>query len=134
VFDLLKILASDQRALVIADGAAFGSQMGRVHRLMMEREGICLYLPESFEWLILSAGVLKGHGIDAILGAPYDYVDANDFFSWERFFTALLTDMSADTRMRYSKAKLNPVFLQPFCRDRIISVLPEAVRDALIGD
>ena len=55
---------------VVADGAAFGSQMGRIYRLMRSRSGIRLYLPESFEWIILSSGVLDDNEIKQILEKP----------------------------------------------------------------
>lgn len=45
--------------MVIADGAAFGPEMDRVLQLVQTRENLTLYLPESFEWLILSSGILK---------------------------------------------------------------------------
>ena len=37
----------NEKILVIADGAAFGSEMDRVMRLMESRKNIVLYLPES---------------------------------------------------------------------------------------
>ena len=50
----------------------------------------CIYR-NHFEWLILSAGILKNNHVTEILDAPYDYVDSEEsFFSWERFFTSVL--------------------------------------------
>lgn len=45
---------SDERVMIIADGAAFGSEMERVLQLIRHGRKAVLYLPESFEWLILS--------------------------------------------------------------------------------
>ena len=42
---------------MIADGAAFGSEMEKLMRLIKGYPNIALYLPESFEWLILKSGV-----------------------------------------------------------------------------
>ena len=78
VFSLLQELSGE--ITVIADGAAFGSQMGRVHKLVERRAGVRLYLPESFEWVILSAGILDDHEIREILEKPYAYIDSKDFF------------------------------------------------------
>lgn len=39
----------NEKILVIADGAAFGSEIDRVLRLIRERKNVALYLPESFE-------------------------------------------------------------------------------------
>ena len=87
---------------------------------------IQLYLPESFEWIILSAGILDDHEVCNILEHPYDYIDGKEYYSWERYFTSLLVDKSRGTWLQYSKSKLNPVFLQGKCRQQILSVLPDA--------
>lgn len=44
---------SDEKILVIADGAAFGSEMDKLMRLIKDNPNVTFYLPESFEWLIL---------------------------------------------------------------------------------
>ena len=121
----------DERVIVVADGAAFGSQMGKISQLMQRRSGISLYLPESFEWLILSSGILDDSEITNIMKKPYDFVDSRAFFSWERFFTSLLTDKSRGTWLQYSKAKLNPVYLQGKYMQQILSVMPDTIRKEL---
>lgn len=55
------------------------------------RKKIKLFLPESFEWLILNY--------------------SKDYFSWEQFFTKLLMVKTENTFMQYRKGKLNPVYL-----------------------
>lgn len=52
----------NERILVIADGAAFGSEIDRVMQLIGGKDQVVLYLPESFEWLILKAKVVKANG------------------------------------------------------------------------
>ena len=110
-----------ERMLVIADGAAFGSEIDRVLRLIEGCENVALYLPESFEWLILSAGILKNNHVTEILDAPYDYVDSEEFFSWERFFTSVLIDETKDTYLAYMKKKLNPAYLQDVIKETILN-------------
>ncbi len=51
----------DTKILVIADGAAFGSEMNEIYLYMQKNTNISLYLPESFEWLILSSGLIDGN-------------------------------------------------------------------------
>ena len=46
------------KTVVIADGAAFGSEIDRVLKLEKSGFRICLYLPESFEWIILRSGLI----------------------------------------------------------------------------
>lgn len=77
----------NERILVIADGAAFGSEIDRVMQLMGGKDQVVLYLPESFEWLILKAKVVKSKWADQVLEKPWEYVESKTYFSWERFFT-----------------------------------------------
>ena len=74
----------NERILVIADGAAFGSEIDRVMQLMGGKDQVVLYLPESFEWLILKAKVVKSKWADQVLEKPWEYVESKTYFSWER--------------------------------------------------
>ena len=96
---------------IITDGAAFGSEIDRVLKLIRENETAALYLPESFEWLILKSGVLKNNQIDQILDEPAEYIESRDYFSWERFFTSVLIENTRDTYLAYAKKKLNAAYL-----------------------
>ena len=90
---------------------------------MTERENSALYLPESFEWLILSSDIWTDNEIREILSAPYDYIESKDFFSWERYFTALLIRSTQGGYLKYSKKQLNPAYLQEKVSDKILSVM-----------
>ena len=68
--------------------------------------------PESFEWLILSSGLIDGKRISGILEKPEDYIESEKHFSWERYFTDLLIQETQGTFLQYSKSRLNPVYLQ----------------------
>lgn len=122
IFHYLNI-HKNEKILVIADGAAFGSEIDRVLRLISGRKNMALYLPESFEWLILSSGVLKNKSVTDILSAPYDYVESEKYFSWERFFTAVLIDETKDTYLAYIKKKLNPAYLSDITKLAILSAM-----------
>ena len=106
--------------MVIADGAAFGPEMDRVLQLVQTRENLVLYLPESFEWLILSSGILKDVEVAQILQTPSDYIDGKDYFSWERYFTALLTEKTAGTYLNYTKKMLNEAYLNDGTKNLIL--------------
>lgn len=107
----MKEYGSDRIILVIADGAAFGSEMNRFDFYIREHSNIRLFLPESFEWMILDCGLIKNTDLATILASPSDYIESSEYFSWERFFTHLLSDMSKGTYLQYSKNKLNPSYL-----------------------
>lgn len=123
VFNLMNSVASDKSLLVIADGAAFGSQMNKVMFLVNKKNHVQLYLPESFEWLILKSGVIKDSKIVKILENPSDYIDSTKWFSWERFFTDLLVELSADSYLQYTKKKINPNYLQSNIKNKILSTM-----------
>ena len=119
VFSYLKV-HKDEKILVIADGAAFGPEMDRVLQLVQTRKNLALYLPESFEWLILSSGILKDMEVAQILQTPSDYIDGKDYFSWERYFTALLTEKTAGTYLNYTKKTLNETYLSDSTKNAIL--------------
>lgn len=113
----------NEKILVIADGAAFGSEIDRVSQLIQDKSNIALYLPESFEWLILSSGVLKNNHVNEILEDTPEYVESSEYFSWERFFTALLVEETRKTYLEYVKKKLNPVYLNDGVRNAILKFM-----------
>ena len=119
VFHFLN-LHKEEKVLVIADGAAFGSEIDKVLQLISGRRNVALYLPESFEWLILSAGVLKSSSVDKIIENPSEYVESKDYFSWEQFFTAVLIEETKYTYLEYAKRKLNPAYLNESIRNLIL--------------
>ena len=119
VFSYLKV-HKDEKILVIADGAAFGPEMDRVLQLVQTRENLALYLPESFEWLVLSSGILKDTEVAQILQTAFDYIESKDYFSWERYFPALLTEKTAGTYLNYTKKTLNEAYLKDGVKNTIL--------------
>ena len=119
VFSYLKA-HRDEKILVIADGATFGPEMDRVLQLVQTRENLVLYLPESFEWLILSSGILKDAETTQILQTPSGYIDSKEYFSWERYFTALLIEKAAGTYLNYTKKTLNEAYLRDGVKNAIL--------------
>ena len=109
--------------LVVADGAAFGPEMERITELMKIRDDIFLYLPESFEWLILQSGLITKEDLSEMLARPYDYIDSERYFSWEQFFTAVLQETTKGTVYQYTKSKLNPVYLHDNNKMKILMAM-----------
>lgn len=112
-----------ERVLVIADGAAFGSEMEKMIRLMQTHPNVALYLPESFEWLILRSGLIEGAGLAEMLDEPQAYIESAEYFSWERFFTAQLIERTAHSYLRYAKRELNPAYLQEKVSEKVLAVM-----------
>lgn len=117
--------------LVIADGAAFGPEMERVDRLREQGIGVLLYLPESFEWLVLESSLFNEGDVRQIVEHPEDYIESSQYFSWERFFTDLLRQKSDRTYLHYEKAEINSNYLQDNVSEKIVAVMPESVKKVL---
>lgn len=105
------IKSNNDNILVIADGAAFGAEIENIMSLTRIKN-LGIYLPESFEWLILNSGLIKDSKIKNILKNPSDFIESQKYFSWEVFFTDLLKKSTNGTYLEYSKSKLNPAYLQ----------------------
>ena len=120
IFKMLSDRAGEN-ILVVADGAAFGSQMERIMQLLALQPDSHIYLPESFEWLILRSGLLEDAEVDEILKSPENHVESQQYFSWERYFTAVLMQKTADSYLKYTKSKLNPVYLQEHEKKAVLS-------------
>jgi len=110
----------NENILVIVDGAAFGSEIHRVTELIRDKKEIAIYLPESFEWLVLLSGVVKNSMLNSILESPADHIESKEYFSWERFFTAILIDMTKDSYLAYKKKNLNSVYLTDTVKKSIL--------------
>lgn len=118
--------ADSKNILVIADGAAFGPEIDRIIKLKY-RCNLTIFLPESFEWPILSSGIINKTEIKNVLENPSDYIDSQQYFSWEQFFTAFLVEQSADTYLKYSKSKLKKEYLQEKEFKAIIDQIPQSI-------
>ena len=109
---------------IIADGAAIGPEMNRLHALAEQKKNIVLYLPESFEWILLQSGLFEEKDIRAILDSPEEYIESEKYFSWERFFTRLLIDKTDNTYLKYKKSRLNKSYLH----DRNKKMILESIK------
>lgn len=119
-------------AMIMADGAAFGAYIENVLVIMNIRGYTSIYLPESFEWIVLKSGVLKNKEIAEILDNPEEYIDGKEFFSWESYFTYLLKKCTTDNiAFRYDKEKLSYGYLSEHAKKAILSVFPIEIREML---
>lgn len=100
-----------EEVCMIADGAAIGPEMNRLYNQTLKMKNLHLYLPESFEWIILNSKLIEGKEIQEILDHPEDYIDSCEFFSWERYFTKLLMDKTEGSYLKYRKSALNKTYL-----------------------
>ncbi len=122
IFSLLEEIKGES-VLIIADGAAFGPEMEKIMKQITIKENVSLYLPESFEWLILKSDVISNHRIKEMLVNPSEYIDGKEYFSWERFFTHLLAEETKDTYLKYTKSVLNSAYLQEMVQRKVLDVM-----------
>lgn len=116
------------KTLVVADGAAFGAEMEKVYQyLLLHEDKVTLYLPESFEWIILKSGIIEGNNVDAILADPSEHIESEKYFSWEQYFTALLTSLAnqQEPYKHYSKRALAPFYLQQNNVQKILAAMED---------
>lgn len=119
--------ASDASSvLVVADGAAFGPEMDLMDSLRRVKD-VVLYLPESFEWLLLSSGMVRDDELPAVLADPGSFIESRDYFTWERFFTATLTRMTEGTPLHYGKSRLSEAWLDAGAIDAVSRAMPDGI-------
>ena len=126
VYDIIRS-TGDIKILAIVDGAAFGSEMGKLYRYIRSaHKPIAIYAPESFEYVILSSGII--HVPQTILDETYMYADSMTYISWEDFFTKYLIQKTKGSIYQYSKAKLKDAYKTIGTINKVIAILPEAIR------
>ena len=114
------------RSLRIKSLHTFVNQKSSFRGSLLKRvRNIILYLPESFEWLVLRSGLVRDSEITKILAEPSENIESEKYFSWERFFTALLTDKTKDTYLHYQKSELNSVYIRTAEQEAVLSVMPK---------
>lgn len=119
-----KLLDKEQKeTLVIADGAAFGPEMAHISQLLRGNVNIKLYLPESFEWLLLYADIFNKPFIRKRLEEAENYIESEKYFSWERYFTDLLMEETKDSPYPYEKSNLKDFYLQ----DKVVQKVLKAM-------
>ena len=89
---------------------------------------ISLWLPESFEYLILKAGIIQSEKLKRILENVSEYVECERYESWERFFTDILIELTDGGVEKYSKDTLNEYYLQEWIIEKIKKQFPEEIK------
>jgi hypothetical protein len=124
IYKVLKKYDDDSKVLVIADGAAFGPEMDRVMKIVDFTVGKAIFLPESFEWLVLKSELIRDKEIETILEEPSDFIESQEYMSWERFFSALLIEKTKGTYLHYTKSSLNDAYKTENNQNKILKEIP----------
>ena len=120
----------EKKIVIVADGAAFGAEMAdMVQQQKLFNGKLAIFLPESFEWLVLSSGVIQGIDQD-MMDHPEMYAESQKYMSWEQYFTDLLIKTAGRKKStRYSKEKLSDYYLQ----DNNVKAIKEIIKGIKIG-
>lgn len=111
--------------LVVADGAAFGSNVKALfetlsHANVYNVARVCIYLPESFEWLVLSSAIFRKFNLRDRLEHTENYAESTIYKSWETYYTEQLIKLSQEFNHVYKKSKLSEFYLEQ--SDKIMQV------------
>ena len=117
----------NREVCVIADGAAIGPEMNGLYEISHKKKNIHLYLPESFEWIVLKSGLIDDREIRKILETPELFIDSKKYFSWERFFTNLLIEKTKKSYLQYRKSAINKTYLHSKNKEKILNCI-EAIQ------
>ena len=121
----------DQHILAIVDGAAFGPEIEECMNMVSgEDSSVSVFAPESFEYLILKSGVIEVP--KSVIEETWNYADSVRYFSWEEFYTHYLADATKNGVRKYSKAKLGEYYRTSGNVDKVVSILPECIRNAVV--
>lgn len=127
VYKTIRTESNAHELLVIVDGAAFGSEMNKIHQyLRMGRVRCTLYAPESFEYLILRSGLIDIPG--DVTEETWNHADSTEYLSWEEFYTAYLIQVAKGSQYRYKKNKLNEYYMSGIALQRILLSMPELIQ------
>ena len=114
-----------KNVLVIVDGASFGAHIDGILMICekLKHQGIIVDILawESFEYILLKSSFLYRRYKNSIDGYENN-IESSKFFSWEKYFTWLLEELTKGTIAEYSKSSLNKYYLSNRC---ISSVMEE---------
>lgn len=124
----------EKKVTLIVDGAAFGAYVNRVYEKIKASKSTqyTLIMPESFEYLLLRTKLIPVKELNNILLNTWDYVESSKYFSWERYFNDLLTDVTKNTIAAYNKDKLNNYYRSEKFYKRVLQECPELAKQFLI--
>lgn len=95
--------------LIVGDGAAFGAYIKQI-KFYIEKSNSQLYLPESFEYLMLDISIF-GEEIEDVKRNTFNYAEG---CSWEQFYAKYLKQKLIEYGISYQKRVLPDIFKRYF--------------------
>lgn len=109
---LIELVKDYNNIGIVVDSAAFGPYIEHLVDYFNCKDNLeknlYLFLPESFEYLILQSNLFKNkNNIKALLKDPSLYCETTNYFSYERLFTKVVSDEFSKIKLKYDKGKQN---------------------------
>lgn len=104
---------NEKYSVIVADGAAIGPEIADI---LAFKKNAVLFLPESFEYLLLASDMFGDMDIDDQLRHTEKYASGLEF-SWEQYYTDLIVSLTHRKKYQYNKKKLNPCYIEKCCDD-----------------
>ena len=132
IYQVARKMSQDGSVIIVADGAAFGAFIDKLVKLASYNKKLALYLPESFEWLVLKSGIINYTNLQDIIENPENYADTVKHFSWEQFFTHTLESATCnDPIKKYQKNNLLPYYTESKNQEKILAQFPAQLRNII---
>lgn len=114
----------------IVDGAAFGCRIRDLYDYIKKKlnRRVYIWMPESFEWILLKAGIFTIPDLDSILDNPSSYIECSKYCSWERFFTHLASKYS-NKKYKYDKDDLDVYYTSNYILKKVKPALPKELQE-----
>lgn len=120
---------NNHKVFILADGAAIGYFIDGLYKEMLSNRNIVLWLPESFEYLLLLSGIVWRRDVPTVLKDPSEQIYSELFPTWERFFTWLVTDIMSGCRgHNYVKGILKPWYYNSANLDKFERIIPDSLK------
>ena len=135
----------EDSCLIIADGATIGCHIEKLYELV-KKMNFMLFLPLSFEWLLLNSNIFYNLDPTEILNNLNGIYDSSEIVSLETAATKLLCDICTHNisdydlnpqdimypKINYSKSKVHPFFISK--KEMILKSLPLKVRKVFLKE
>ena len=122
--ELIKL--TQDKVFIFADGAALAPYVDDIYKYKkLNNNNIILCFPESFEYVLLKSGVIKGKNFKNELDKPYDFIDYKKYLTWEQYFDDLIEKVTSKAKdgSKYSKDKISAYYINEVNAKKILKVI-----------
>lgn len=117
------------RVLSIIDGAGCGG----IFRIILDAVSLLkndnyIWYPESFEYLLLKAGIFPDEELSEKIEHTENYADSAKYLSWERYYYDELKKLAEKYHQVYQKQILSDHYRADSIFEKVKAVIPEGIK------